>query len=271
MKRNSKYLFCLFFLIYGTSCYNQVLIKNTKGNSSEINIDKYFKDSLNFVFNQDSFNYYYQIDTTGFRSTYLEIESKKLIDTASYYFYVAGNNDDIGCKCLLSGIKRNYPDAFAFLGGLILNEGRCSKNYYKGFLYLVKSTYDKSEQGIMNLANYYYTSKQLDKVVKFYKYGDSLDMKMATFNLSYIYFYGKKFATNDTIGFFNKYLDKLDKGKGLKMFINLAERGNYLAQYELAVIYMKTDKSLAFKYLIMAYLQDLNNKKTPYYRLHPKV
>lgn len=254
----------LFALMYYSLFYNYAC--NYRNNTSASDGCNYYKskdvnkDSLkkntfpNYVFNIDSFNYYYLLDTAGFKPVYKGLNNKNLLDTASYYFYQIGNNE-MGCSCLLSAIKRNDADAFGFLGGIIVNEGKCSKNLYKGFLYLMKSINDKSEQGLMNLANCFSSKHQFEKTLKLFSYGDSLGFDIATFELAYIYYFGQASSFSDSKEYFGKYINK---EKGLKMFVKSAEKGNYHAQFELAMIYKGSNKNLAFKYLIQAYNQVVN-------------
>lgn len=235
--------FGLFMLILSVwSCTNQSYNQDEKiiGNSNQFN------------YNNDSFNYYFTIDTSiiDYDQDINKIENKTLLDSAETRL---SNNrrDELGLNYLRILIKNKDYNAFAFYGKLLLHE----QDSFKGILYLEKSVQMGSIEGIKYLAYHNLSNYNYDKAVHLYLDGYGKGDLFCGYVVAYLYIYGDFGSIGRPEIEAKSYVNKLN---GEKLMKEVADKGYYESQYEMCLLLKNKNKDLAFSYLVKAYKTILN-------------
>lgn len=213
---------------------------------------KTIDNSNQFINNNDSFNYYYTIDTSliVYDQKINKTENKTLLDSAKKRL---SNNrrDELGLNYLRILMKKNDYNAFAFYGKLILHE----QDSFKGKLYLEKSVQMGSIEGIKYLAYYNLCNYNYDQAVHLYLDGYRKGDLFCGYVVAYLYIYGDFGSIGRPEIETERYVNKLN---GEKLMKEVADKGYYESQYEMCLLLKNKNKELAFSYLVKAYKTILN-------------
>lgn len=154
-----------------------------------------------FVFNPDSFEYYYQQDLESieptFEKSYQNLSNKILVDSALILFknrLIDDVKPVLSCDLLKLGIKRMHPEAIRLYGiyldpknGSPICNCNCINADYKTFLYLYKAAELVPEKYFFDLAMFFSRRGMERRKIEFYKEGSKHGDKNATREL-YTYY-----------------------------------------------------------------------------------
>jgi len=201
---------------------------------------EYSKEKLIKFKNNDSLN------TLNIAYKYSNLSTQQLLDSANYYIYTLGY-DNVGCDVLKYAISQDITEAYAFLGGLILNEKRCEDNPEKGYTYLKESVRRDCILGIKNLSYYYVSTKKYDKAIELYEKGVALNSSACKFLLGYVKLNARFYSGSQ-----EKFVSLMDREQGQELIFSAAKEGDAFAQFY-SVNNFDIEDDLKFQFLISAY------------------